>query len=121
MASLTWPPTLPRFPVKDGFSEKRGLNILRTPMDKGPAKQRRLGRRATPIEFVFEMHRDQVAILDEFVNVTLSGVKRFDITHPRTNSAIEVRIVPSNEGDLYVLTPLGGPNWRVTLALEVLP
>ena len=121
MANYTWPPGLPQIPQQDGFSEVGGVNVIRTPMDKGPARTRRLSRLIKPVQVTFEMTTAQVATLETFVEDTLFGVRRFNFTHPRKLTTVEVRIVPASEGVFYTLTPLGASWWRVSMTIEVLP
>lgn len=121
MATYTWPTSLPQKPLRDGFSEVGGVNVIRTPMDKGPARTRRLSRLVKPIQVTFLMTKAQVVTLEDFVENTLFGVRRFNFTHPRKLTAIEVRIVPGGEGVFYTLSPLSVDFWQVSMSLEVLP
>ena len=120
MAIPTWPLSLPQSPQK-GFTETGGALILRTPMDAGPAKQRRRGARPQGLQVSFVMTTAQTIILEDFVKTTLEGVKRFSFTHPRLNTAVETRIVPQGEGQLYSFTYLAPEYWTVSLQLEILP
>ena len=117
--SYVWPVTLPQVPQK-GYSESIGVNILRTPMDAGPAKQRRRGNKPSNLNVAFIMTTAQVALLETFCTSTIKGVARFGFTHPRTKVIEEVRIVPQSEGVLYNLSYLAPEYWTVTLQLEVL-
>ena len=121
MANYTWPSSLPPKPIKDGFSEVGGVNVIRTPMELGPAKTRRRSRIAKPVQVAFVMTKAQIVTLENFVENTLFGVRRFNFTHPRTWATIEVRIVPGGEGVFYTLTPLGSDWYRVSMTFEVLP
>ncbi len=121
MAAYTWPPGLPQSPLKEGFSEVGGVNVIRTPMDKGPARTRRLSRLAKPVQVVFIMSSAEVALLNTFIEDTLFGVRRFNFPHPRLLSTVEARIVPGSEGVFFTVSALGGNQWQVALTLEVLP
>lgn len=121
MAAYTWPTSLPQVPLQSGFSEVGGVNVIRTPMDKWPARTRRLSRLVKPIQVTFLMTKAQIVTLEDFVENTLFGVRRFNFTHPRTLVAVEVCIVPGGEGVFYTLTPRGGDWWDVAMTLEVLP
>jgi hypothetical protein len=107
MAIPTWPPALPQTPNRD-FSETGGVLLLRTPMDRGPAKQRRVGIRPRVAQVQFLMNNTQVEILESFVNNTLYGVRRFEFRHPRTGIIEQTRIVPNSDGQLYQITYLAG-------------
>ena len=138
MASISWPATLPKYPQK-GFSETSGVIVARTSMDKGPAKQRRLGNAVNTFSVTYFMDRFQIDTFETFVKSTLKGVLRFTIPHPRNpfpNPAaitgkyvetsvvdlnLEVRIVPQNNGELYTLNYLGPGYYNVSLTLEALP
>lgn len=115
-----WPPSLPRAPRRDGYSEQGGANVLRTPMDAGPAKQRRRSRRPAPVQCVYRLTADQVQTLTGFIDNTLRGVARFGWPHPRTRQVVEARVVPAEQG-LYTIAPVRAGWWDVTLSVEVLP
>lgn len=88
MVNAVWPGTLPQFVFKNGYSEKPGDNTIETPVDAGPAKQRRrytakvrrfsVTMRFTPAErLIFEnFHRDDLA----------DGSLPFDWVHPLTQA-----------------------------------
>jgi len=115
-----WPASLPQSPQK-GFVETGGVLILRTPMDSGPAKQRRRGQRPQGLQVTFIMTTAQTQTLETFVQDTLQGTARFGFKHPRLNTTIETRIVPQAEGQLYSFTYLAPGYWTVSLQLEILP
>lgn len=122
MAIPTWP-TTGGFPqsVQKGYTENHGANILRSPMDSGPAKQRYRGNRPSTLTVSFILDTQQVATLESFVYNTLRGTKRFLFPHPRTGAQVEVRIIPQGSGDLYQLQYLAPGYWQTQLNLEVLP
>lgn len=120
MAIYTWPAVLPQVPQR-GFSESIGLNILRTPMDMGPAKQRRRSNRPSTMSVSFLMTTTQVAALENFCFNTIRGVARFNFVHPRTGSSVEVRVVPQQDGELFKVQYTAPTYWTVTLNLEILP
>lgn len=118
--AYTWPATLPQY-VDASFSETGGVNIVRTPTDMGPAKQRRLSKRVQTMNVTFNMTTAQVEILRGFVEDTLKGTARFGFNHPRTNSQVEARIQPGNGGEMYQISYLVPSFWRVSMILEILP
>lgn len=118
--TYVWPVTLPQAPQK-GFKETGGALIVRTPTDKGPAKLRRRGQLAKKLTVSFIMTTAQVTILENFVNLDIKGTARFGFMHPRTSQIVEVRMVPSQEGELYNLTYLAPGYWTVDTTFEVLP
>ena len=121
MAAYSWPPSLPRWPNKDGYGESLRARLLRSPPDMGPAKQRYLGRLPTVLRWTFDMHESQLETLRVFVFETLKCTARFDMTHPVTGAAMEVRLVPQDDGEMYAVSALSGPNVAVSFTLEVLP
>jgi hypothetical protein len=118
--SYTWPASLPQSPQK-GFVETGGVLVIRSPMDAGPAKQRRRGSRPQTMQLTFIMSTQQVSTLEVFVKDTIRGTSRFGFTHPRTKTIAEVRIIPQNGGELYTITYLAPEYWTISLQLEVLP
>ena len=115
-----WPPSLPQSPQK-GFTETGGVLILRTPMDAGPAKQRRRGEKPQVLQVSYVMTTEQTQVLEEFVKTTLQGTARFGLNHPRLNTTVEVRIVPQSSGELYTFSYIAPGYWNVGLQLEILP
>jgi hypothetical protein len=120
MYSFVWPGTLPQTPNTD-FTETGGVLILRSPVDAGPAKQRKRGNKPQVMQMSFTMSPAQIVIFENFVKVTLNGVSRFGFTHPRTGTVVEVRIVPQSSGDLYNISYINPVRYNVSLQMEVLP
>jgi hypothetical protein len=122
MAILSWPTanSFPQSPQK-GFSESIGVNIIRSPMDAGPAKQRRRSQRPSTMDLSFILTTAQTQTLETFVFNDLEGVKRFNFQHPRLYTTVEVRIVPQSEGELFRLQYLAPGYWQASLKFEILP
>jgi hypothetical protein len=120
MAIQTWPTTLPQVPQR-GYTEVLGTNILRTNMDAGPAKMRFRGKRPDMLSVQFLMTTAQVSTLENFVQNTIFGVRRFNFTHPRKASSVEVRIVPQQDGALFNISYTAPGYYTVSLQFEVLP
>lgn len=118
--SYVWPPTLPQV-VEKGFTESIGLNILRTPMDSGPAKTRIRSLKPSNLNVSFLLTTEQVSILEDFVLNTIKGVARFGFPHPRRLIQVETRIVPSAEGVYYTSAYRAPGYYSVALQLEILP
>jgi hypothetical protein len=115
-----WPISLPQSPQKN-FAETGGALILRTPMDSGPAKQRRRGKLASKMTLSFIMTSAQVTTLENFVTNDIKGTARFGFTHPRTNQVVEVRIIPSPEGEMYTASYLAPGYYNISTTFEILP
>jgi hypothetical protein len=119
-AAYTWPTNIPQVPQK-GFTETGGINILRTQTDTGPAKMRRRAASAANLSCQFLMTTAQVASFETFVHGTIKGVLRFNFTHPRKLTEVEVRIVPQGSGDLYTIDYQAPGYWMVKVTMEILP
>lgn len=117
--SYFWPASLPQRPQK-GYSEEIGVNVLRSPMDAGPAKMRRRGNKPSILNVSFILTTAQVETLENFVFNTTRGVARFGFPHPRTNTQVEVRIVPQ-ESVYYKLQYVAPGYYSAALQLEILP
>jgi len=120
MAIPTWPATLPQSPQKD-FTETVGINILRSTMDSGIAKQRLRGKRPNTMNLSFILTTSQTQTLDTFVTTDLLGVKRFNFTHPRLGTTVECRLIPQGSGEFYQLVYRAPGYWQANLQFEILP
>lgn len=118
--SYVWPAGLPQV-VEKGFSESIGLNVLRTPMDAGPAKMRRRSLRPSIMNVSFLLTTAQVATLETFVLTTLNGTARFGFPHPRKGVQVETRIVPGSDGMYYNISYRAPGYYGVAMQLEILP
>lgn len=119
----SWPTTgnFPQVPQK-GFQESVGVNVIRSPMDKGPAKQRLRGQRPSTMQLQFILTTTQTQTLETFVKSTIRGVQRFSFPHPRIlNTTIECRLVPQQDGEFYKLQYLAPGYWQTSLTFEILP
>lgn len=114
----TWPVTLPTTPLQDGYSETLPNNIIRTQMDKGPAKVRkRMTSNVRPISCAFVLTTAQLAIFESFfITDCAYGAIHFDWAHPRTGSTLDFRFT-----DQPKYEPMSGTDWYVTFNLEQLP
>lgn len=119
-ALYTWPTTLPQV-VQKGYTESIGQNVLRTPMDAGPAKMRRRSNKPSTLSVSFLMTDAHIAILQDFIINAIQGVMRFNFTHPRLKTSVEVRLVPQSDGNYFTMSYLGPGYWNVPLVFEVLP
>jgi hypothetical protein len=122
MAVPQWPTAnnFPQSPQK-GFSESIGVNVIRTQTDMGPAKQRRRSRRPSTLDVSFILTTDQTQTLELFINNDLQGVNRFEFTHPRLYTPVDVRIIPQGDGEFFKLQYLAPGYWQTSLKLEILP
>lgn len=118
--SIVWPPSLPQhFHVS--YGESGGVRVLRTPMDAGPAKTRRLGNKPDVLSLSCDMTSVEADAFETFVKDTIRGVLRFGLPHPRKEDVAEVRMIPGSDGDLYSITWRAPNRWFVSFQVEVLP
>lgn len=119
----TWPSSLPDKPLSNGFVERAPSNVIRTPMERGAAQQRRRGTSAPrPFDVRFSLSKDQAATLDAFIRDDLAdGALSFEYTHPRTGTLGRFRIVVEEGEPPAQYEHVGGTRWRVTMRLEQLP
>lgn len=114
-----WPVGLPQLVLRDGYAETEPDVIRRTEMDEGPAKQRpRFTVGIRPFLVQVELDVDQVAIFQTFYEDTLKdGTIPFSWKHPRTQVNTDFRFI----GQPQKMRVQGARNWRITMALEVMP
>lgn len=115
----SWPATLPQYVEVPGYRERPGANVIRSPMDAGPAKQRRRGTAAPEtLRVRLVLTKAQRATFVAFHREDLEdGALAFDWFHPVTRDPCVMRIVEGN----YDLAAAGGKFFALELALEVLP
>jgi len=123
MAIPEWPSSLPQEPLTDGYSERPETLTVRSKMDKGPSKVRRLaslGVRIIPQQML--MSSTQVETFETFFEDSLAnGVYRFSHYNPRTEESVEYRFVAGQDGP-YTISPTPSSLWwTVSFQLEVLP
>lgn len=113
----TWPASLPA-PLLNSLKESPPENVIRTDMDKGPAKvRRRTTANIRPISFSLRLTPAQVDTMDDFyVTDTFSGADEFAYTHPRTGDSVTARFVQPPE-----YSELEGVLYNVNVSLEILP
>lgn len=104
-------------PVINSLQETPPDNVIRSSMDKGPAKvRRRTTANVRPISFRMILSKADTEVLDDFYTTdTFSGADEFDFTHPRTGAAVKARFVQpptyQNRSTMY----------EAQVSLEILP
>lgn len=90
MPTLSYPTSLPQFPVLENYNELWGDEVQRTPMERGPDYIRRVSN-FEPIEFSFSqiMTNAQVNDLKVFYDSTKTG--SFYHVHFRNGESAEYR------------------------------
>lgn len=97
--------------VLGSYSEERGSAVLRSEMERGVPKQRRMASDVMVTVKVTLQFRDSAhaATFETWLDTqTGAGADWFTWTHPRTGAAVQARIVG---GQLGPLTPVHG-TWR---------
>lgn len=123
--TIVWPPSLDRSLQVADLKESPAALLLRTSMQSGPAKARRLGTAgARPIAGSIILSRSQLETFDEFyTDTTESGALSWEWTHPRTGAT---RVFRFTKEPVYEPLTMRTDNaardrWRVVLDLEILP
>lgn len=118
--NFIWPVSLPQKP-QENYSETGGVNVMRTPTDRGAAKQRRISKRIQTMQVSFHMTPAQLETLRVFVEDSIRGTARFGFPHPRTGLIVEARIIPESGGLMYTANYVMITVYSVTMNLEILP
>ncbi len=119
--AIIWPSTVPNLPIRDSYGESIPDPRLRTSMSSGPAKVRRKTA-ALPVVFsvTLSMLATELEAFEYFVNTSLiGGSLRFEFTHPRKNTVVEMRFVGGDS--LYTISLQGLDRFSVSFQLEALP
>jgi hypothetical protein len=121
MAIPNWPAApFPQHPQR-GYRENVGINVVRSSMDAGPAKQRLRGRRPSTMDVQFLLTKTEVDTLQNWIENTIYGVKRFNFLHPRTKATVECRLVPQGENEFFTIEYTAPDYYTAQLRLEILP
>ena len=121
MTLPVWPVYISQVPLREAYEEQYIGGVLRTPMDHGPAKVRRLNT-STPakVQVAFRMDDSDLVIFMAFFEETLlRGVLRFEFEH-RDGSTIEARIVVDDNNGVTI-GDKAGDYWLVKFLMEILP
>ncbi len=112
-----WPSSLPQLPRQSGYTERMAENVIRQPMDVGPAKIRRRSTAAPkPKTMVISLTAAQADTLESFYdNDTLGGALPFSWVDRNGNT------VNYNFLEPPALTPKGGGKYLATFRVEELP
>jgi hypothetical protein len=119
--SITWPSGVPDEPLSASIEEGARNTVLRSPMETGPAKQRRRFRAGPrPISFAIPMTRAEVGTFEAWFEDTLAdGALSFDFTHPRSQATVTLRFI-GGQPPRYQWEQ-GGQTVQVMCTCEVLP
>jgi hypothetical protein len=115
----SWPSSLPKAPLLEGYGESPPDLILRSQTDVGWARtRRRASAGPTRITATYAMTGAQLAIFEGFVAGDIGErTLAFDWPHPRTGQTVSVRMTAIPQ-----ITPApGADRWRVGVSLETMP
>ena len=117
---IYWPETLPQSPLRSGFQRGVPNLILRSTMDKGPARQRRYTSSAkVRMPYPLYLDMDQVDTFEAFMDVAQG--QSFWLPDPMDDTKyILVDLVPESQESVATLQPMG-TGMTVTLTLEAWP
>lgn len=117
---VIWPPTLPQYPLLEGYEETAPDIVLRSNNDAGPPKvRRRFTANVGQIACRYNVTRAQLDIFDDFYfGPAGGGSVAFEWMHPWRRVTVRVRF---KEAPRY--SSAGNPEtaWMISVALEVLP
>lgn len=118
MASITWPSTVPQRFNQESFSNTLADNTIRSGMDVGPDKIRRITTSNTePVQGVIIMSKTEVGYLKTFYYTTSQGgVLEFNWVDPYTEDPVEMRFVEPPK-----FSAIGGEYFTASLSLEIMP
>ena len=113
---ITWPSTLPTYPLLENYTESVANNSIRTEMEQGPAKVRcRSSVGVSKISISYFLSKEQIEVLDNFYEAELkSGSIAFNFIHPRTSADVKCRFLQSPQ-----YQAVNGNYYKVNLELEI--
>ena len=113
----TWPTTFP-CALLSNYNETIPDTTIRSEMDQGPAKVRRITSAGVPmISFSMILTGALLSDLETFyLDTCASGSLPFTMDHPRTGDSITVRFRSPPQ-----FSPLGGGKFSAGVSLEVIP
>lgn len=116
--TYTWPDTLPLEPDADGYEEVYPDEVIRSPVDDGPAKQRPGSTRLTErMNVTFSLDDAQKIAFKNFLRTIGRGACPFHYVHPSEGTLIVVQIVSQVSGPKRI----SANNWQVSFSLEIVP
>jgi hypothetical protein len=118
-----WPGTLPQY-FEVGVQDTRQQGFIRSQTDTGPYKQRkRFTATARFLSGTMLFTGTERATFETFYKTTISeGTDEFDFIDPADFSTVSVRFVqPPTLSAVAGGGTAGTAQWRIDLALEVLP
>lgn len=114
----SWPASLPQKVPRDGYSEKPGKNVLRTTVQRGPAKLRLLSR-AMPdtITMTLKLTEPQVQTFIAFYKA--NAALPWNWVHPRTQAPVLFRFAGDDPPAPQAIS--GSLRYSVAMQLEIMP
>jgi hypothetical protein len=119
--TIAWPAGCPSSPLLRSYSEAPRPNVIRTEMDQGPVKVRRVSTASvTDYSLAFLMTGSELSTFITFFKITTNeGSLPFQYTHPRTKTLDGRERWRFAQPPTWV--PLSTGLWEVSVMLEELP
>lgn len=95
--------------------------VVRSDMERGVAKQRRIAADAIAtiaITAIFTSAQRAEDFVDWFYDDIAAGAATFDFVHPRTGATVQGRIVGGDIGELRPLGTVAGSRWSRSFSIE---
>lgn len=112
---VAWPVSLQNIVNEESFSFNFGETVIRSDMDVGPQKLRRVSTRPiNKLTVSIDVTTSQFSDFKTFFNTTINGgVTRFNFNHPLTGISTEFRFAGPPQ-----VSSLGGGNFRIQMEWE---
>ncbi|WP_448338919.1 hypothetical protein AB9L11_00830 [Desulfovibrio piger] len=119
--AVTWPPSLPRMPLQEGYQRQQPASLWTFEPDEGAPYVRPKGIKGKKFPMTFFFTLEQLRIFEEwYEKSTFYGVLPFDYEDPDFGTAVQVMFDPT--ADPHYASDLAGPFYRrVTMTWQVLP
>jgi hypothetical protein len=120
-----YPATLPQYPVDGGFNDERQQAFIKSQMDSGAPKKRKVFTAAIRNwQWTTILNGTQRATFDTFYITTINeGTDSFTIPDPVDGETITVRFTKSPSWSVIQGSgdTISNRYWRATFNLEILP
>jgi len=120
-----YPATLPQYPVDGGFNDERQQAFIKSQMDSGAPKKRKVFTAAIRNwQWTTILNGTQRATFDTFYITTINeGTDQFTIPDPVDGETVTVRFTKSPSWSVIQGSgdTISNRYWRATFNLEILP
>lgn len=119
--AVTWPPSLPRMPLQEGYQLQKPASRWTFQPDEGPLYTRPKAMQGDKFAMTFVFTLEQLAIFKEWHKSSLAGgVLPFDYVDPDTGEAVQMQFDQTSSQDYTsnFFTPF---RRKVSMVWQVLP